>query len=328
MIGDEPDADAAGVAYGEPIEAEAASWAPAAGGSTASLRGVPTLLGEMPAGAEVGTLIHRVLQDSDFAAGDLEAELGERVRAARAWRSTDVGDSRQLVAGLAAAIRTPLGALLGGARLRDVARQDRLDELRFELPLAGGDEPRGELRVAALAGVLREHLPAGDPMAGYAQRLEDPSLRAAARGYLTGSLDLVVRVRRGGGEDGGDGHGADRGTQRFAVIDYKTNRLAPLGEPLTAWHHRPAALAAEMAHRHYGLQALLYTVALHRYLRWRVGGYDPDVHLAGVLYLFLRGMTGPDTPLVDGTACGVFAWRPPGPLVTAPSDVLDRGSAA
>ena len=51
----------------------------------------------------------------------------------------------------------------------------------------------------------------------------------------------------------------------------------------------------------------------------------PERNLAGVLYLFLRGMTGADTPAVDGTPCGVFAWRPPGALVEALSDVLDRG---
>ena len=51
-----------------------------------------------------------------------------------------------------------------------------------------------------------------------------------------------------------------------------------------------------MQHAHYPLQALLYVVALHRFLRWRVAGYDPDEHLAGVLYLFLRGMVGPATP--------------------------------
>ena len=44
---------------------------------------------------------------------------------------------------------------------------------------------------------------------------------------------------------------------------------------------------------HYPLQALLYAVALHRMLRWRQPGYDPDVHLGGVLYLFVRGMAGP-----------------------------------
>ena len=49
-----------------------------------------------------------------------------------------------------------------------------------------------------------------------------------------------------------------------------------------------------MQRAHYGLQALLYTAALHRYLRWRVPGYDPEQHLAGVLYLFVRGMVGAD----------------------------------
>jgi exodeoxyribonuclease V beta subunit len=83
-----------------------------------------------------------------------------------------------------------------------------------------------------------------------------------------------------------------------------------------------------MQHAHYALQALLSTAALHRYLRWRLPGYDPERNLAGVLYLFLRGMVGPDTPAVDGTPAGVFAWRPPAALVVALSDVLDRGDGA
>ena len=156
-------------------------------------------------------------------------------------------------------------------RLRDIARADRLDELDFELPLAGGDDPSGQVTLAAIAAVLRAH---GDPF-GYAERLEDPLLRSELRGYLTGILDVVVRLPG----------------PRFAVLDYKTNRLAAAGEPLTAWHHRPEALAAEMLRAHYGLQALLYVAALHRYLRWRLEAYDPERHLAGVGYLFLRGMT-------------------------------------
>ena len=65
-----------------------------------------------------------------------------------------------------------------------------------------------------------------------------------------------------------------------------------------------------MQDSHYGLQALLYTVALHRYLRWRLADYDPDRHLAGVLYLFVRGMGGADTRLLDGAPCGVRAGSP------------------
>jgi exodeoxyribonuclease V beta subunit len=275
---------------------------------TASAEGPRSLLGDMPAGTAVGTFVHRVLEATDFAAADLDAELAARVAEVQARRAVDIGDAATVVAGLRAAIETPLG---DGRRLRDLARADRLDELDFEFPLVGGDEPTGRLALEAVAAVLREHLPPGDPLAGYADRLSDPALRQAVRGYVTGSIDLVARA-------GG----------RFTVVDYKTNWLAALGEELTTWHHRPAALASEMVRGHYGLQALLYLVALHRYLRWRLPGYDPAEHLGGVKYLFVRGMVGPETPVVDGAPCGVFAWHPPAALVTALSDALDVGVAA
>jgi exodeoxyribonuclease V beta subunit len=249
-----------------------------------------------------------VLEATNFAAVDLERELSEH--AARRW-PFDAPGPDAAVTGLRAAIETPLGPLLDHRRLRDVPNADRLDELEFELPLVGGDDPTGRLTLEALATVLRTHLAASDPMREYADRLEDPGLRASVRGFLTGSIDLVIRL---------DG-------PRFALVDYKTNWLGPAGEPLTLAHYQPSALAAEMSRAHYGLQALLYTVALHRYLRWRLRGYEPDDHLAGVLYLFLRGMAGAEAPTIDGTAIGLYAWRAPAGLVQALSDVLDRGRA-
>jgi exodeoxyribonuclease V beta subunit len=86
-------------------------------------------------------------------------------------------------------------------------------------------------------------------------------------------------------------------------------------------------MAVAMLQAHYPLQALLYDVALHRFLRWRLPGYRPEEHLGGVLYLFLRGMCGPSVAASGGTVPGVFAWRPPAALVVAASDALDRGSA-
>jgi exodeoxyribonuclease V beta subunit len=286
---------------------------PVAGGVKSAPPGAaPSLLAEMPAGADIGTLVHRVLAATDFAAPDLDAALAEQVDAALLWRAVELGERAAVIAGLRAAIETPLGPMLGGARLRDTARRDRLDELQFELPLVGGDEPTGALTLDTIAGVLREHLAPDDPLEAYADRLADEALRQNVHGYLTGSLDLVLRL-------------AGNGAPRFAVIDYKTNWLAGPDEALTLWHHRPEALVDEMLRRHYALQALLYTVALHRYLRWRLPDYDPDRNLAGVLYLFLRGMAGRDTPTVDRTPYGVFAWRPSGALVRALSDALDRG---
>jgi exodeoxyribonuclease V beta subunit len=274
----------------------------------------------MPVGVDVGTFVHRVMEATDFAASDIDAELAARIADVQRRRAVDVGPAGALAAGLRAVLETPLGPVLGGRRLRDVPRRDRLDELGFELPLAGGDRPSGWLTLQRIADVLRAHTRAEDPLAPYAERLDDARLRQSVRGYLTGSLDLVVRIP--------DPGNPDPARRRFAVLDYKTNWLADPEEPLTAWHYRPQALIVEMHHRHYALQALLYLVALHRYLRWRLPEYDPERHLAGVAYLFVRGMSGPQTPQIDGVRCGVFAWQPPGGLVAALSDLLDTGAVA
>ncbi len=272
----------------------------------------PVPLTAMAVGAEVGTFVHRLLEATDFTAADLPAELTTQVGALQARRAVDAGDFEAVIAGLAAAIQTPLGPVFDGLRLRDVERADRLDELTFELPLAGGDDPRGWAELSRLAAILDEFLDGDDPLAGYARRLREGDLRQSVRGYLTGSLDLVVRL-------------AGAPEPRFAVFDYKTNWLGEFDAPLTAPQYRAPLLAIEMQRHHYVLQALLYLVALHRYLRWRVPGYSADTHIAGVGYLFLRGMTGADVPVLDGSPCGVFGWQPPTGLVSALSDALDAG---
>jgi exodeoxyribonuclease V beta subunit len=300
-------------------EPEAPSPTPGGGKEYAALDGGPAPAGledlspmaGLPVGVRFGTFVHRVLEASDFNAANLDAELAEQIRRVRARHKLELGDGAAAVDGLHAAIETPLGDVVDGIRLRDVRRSERLDELEFELPLVGGEVPSGRLTLSAVADALRTYLDPADPLGGYAERLEDPALRSTVRGFLTGSIDLVIRLTG----------------PRFAIVDYKTNWLGPRDEPLTVGHYRSGALRAEMSRAHYSLQALLYTVALHRYLRWRLRGYDPGEHLAGVLYLFLRGMTGADSPIVDGSRCGVFAWQPPAALVTELSDVLDRGAA-
>jgi exodeoxyribonuclease V beta subunit len=82
-------------------------------------------------------------------------------------------------------------------------------------------------------------------------------------------------------------------------------------------------MTTEMRRTHYPLQALLYCVALHRFLGDRLPDYDPHRHLGGVGYLFVRGLGGPQ----GGPETGVFAWQPPAGLVVALSQLLaDRGN--
>ncbi len=270
-----------------------------------ALRRIPSAWDELPGGATFGTLVHAVLEalDAPDDAGAITATVEAQVA-----RFAPATDSDRLAAGLSAALATPLGPLAGGTALRALAPSDRLAELDFELPLAGGDDPgTQQVLLSDLVPLWRAHCPAG-PLSSYADRLSGLG-PAALCGYLAGSIDAVLRVREG--EAVG-----------YLVVDYKTNRLGSRDEKLTAWHYRQPALERAMIDAHYPLQALLYQVALHRYLRWRQPGYDPSVHLGGVLYLFLRGMCGPDAVATAGSAPGVFSWRPPAALVTETSDLL------
>jgi exodeoxyribonuclease V beta subunit len=278
---------------------------------------MPSPMAELPAGAKFGTLVHAVLETADPFAVDLAAELEGQIRVHSAWWPVDV-PAAELAAAMVPMHDTPLGPLAGGLTLRQIGRRDRLRELDFEFPLAGGDlrDTAPDIRLADVGMLLRSHLPAPDPLASYADRLIGDALgRQSLRGYLSGSVDAVLRV------PAGPGH-------RYLVVDYKTNWLGDPDRPLTAGDYDRPRLAAAMLHSDYPLQALLYSVVLHRFLRWRQPDYDPGRHLGGVLYLFVRGMCGPDTPVVDGHPAGVFSWDPPAGLVMALSDVLDAGSAA
>jgi exodeoxyribonuclease V beta subunit len=289
-------------------------------------------LGEVRGGTRFGTFVHAVLEHTDFTADPLEDPLRDHIRHQSTLAGLDVPEDL-LVRGLAAAIRTPLGPLAGPApdgersrTLADVAPRDRLDELGFELPLAGGDRGHRDgarVRLVQLADLLERHLPADDPLSAYADHLRRPGYDLDLRGYLTGSIDLVLRLEGRWELPDGEVHTGPR----YLVADHKTNRLTWPEVP-TAHDYRPAALAAAMIHHDYPLQALLYQAALHRMLRWRQPGYDPHRHLGGALYLFLRGMTGPATPEVGGQPCGVAAWAPPAQLVVDLSDLLDGQEVA
>ena len=270
---------------------------------------VPSPMVELPRGARFGSLVHAILETADPSAADFAAELEEQARRHLAWWPVDVS-AADLAAALVPMYDTSLGPLASGLTLRQIGLRDRLRELDFEIPLAGGDV-RGaapDVSVSDVGELLRAHLPADDPLASYADRLTSAALGdQSLRGYLSGSIDAVLRLP----------------DQRFLVVDYKTNNLGD-----NAADYSRARLAEAMLHADYPLQALLYTVVLHRFLRWRVSGYEPGRHLGGVLYLFLRGMCGADTPVVDGQPCGVFSWQPPAELVVALSDLLDEGRRA
>ena len=107
---------------------------------------------------------------------------------------------------------------------------------------------------------------------------------------------------------------------KYYLADYKSNFLGANLE-----NYRPEALAHAMLERRYDLQALLYSLALHRYLRQRLPDYDYKQHFGGYFYLFLRAMRPasgatrgvyfdcPSQAQIDALD-GLFAFTPPSGL--------------
>ena len=99
---------------------------------------LPSPMADLPMGAKFGTLVHAVLETADPFAADLAAELESQIREHAVWWPVDVSPE-VLAAAMVPMHDTPLGPLADGVTLRQIGLPDRLRELDFEFPLAGGD---------------------------------------------------------------------------------------------------------------------------------------------------------------------------------------------
>ena len=228
-----------------------------------------------PRGARAGHCLHDLLEHLDFRAAHGPVLRGA-VASALARHGIEPHWAPTLEELVTQVLDTPLGP--DGLRLQGLGPADRRNELEFHFALNG-------FNPSALDAVLVAH---GVP------RLGGGALQSARlAGLMKGFVDLVIRF---------DG--------RFYVLDYKSNHL---GDRLDDYDAQ--GMERAMVQHGYHLQYLIYTVALHRYLRLRVPGYDYDQVIGGVRYLFLRGMR-PD----QGASRGVFTARPSRKLI----EDLDR----
>jgi exodeoxyribonuclease V beta subunit len=267
---------------------------------------------DFPAGKAMGSLIHTIFERIDASHRPLREEVqrvvNEQVtsRGQRSWKEP-------LVEVLCRSLETPLGKPLGDISLADISAADRLLELDFSCGLASLAEG---LRARQLGELLQATLTTDDPLRPYADTLASPAFDMPIGGLLTGSIDAVFRLP-----------GSPPAAPKLLVCDYKSNKLhrSGMAAPLAAY--APEVLPAAMAEHHYPLQALLYGSALFRLLRWRLPEADPDDCVAGVLYAFIRGMQGRDTPADEaGCRSGVFFWKPPRGLWQQLSDLLAGAS--
>lgn len=243
-----------------------------------------------PRGPAAGESLHRVFELADFQS---RAQWSHAV--SRALRERPPGRGAEQNDAWRAMMTNMLSDTLAtplrpGMQLADVSLAERLTEMEFTYPADA-------VSLDALRGLLRQF--------GYPDLPLDATV---LRGYLKGFIDLVFRH-----------------SGQWWILDWKSNYLGTAPE-----NYGGDGLREAMAEHGYHLQYLLYTLALHRYLRRRLPDYDYDRDMGGSLYLFVRGVR-PDwasAHLAGEEVPGVFFDKPSREMVDALDGLFAAGENA
>ncbi|MCX4186661.1 exodeoxyribonuclease V subunit beta [Methylophaga sp. OBS4] len=228
-----------------------------------------------PRGSNAGTCLHSLFENWDFQTTGHEWQ--QLVTKTLNQYGIDSSWSPVVSDWLQSVVKTPLaeGSTL---TLDGIAREKRLDEMAFYFPVS-------QLTVKRLKQTLlpfTETLPILDKVM---QQLNFSDIT----GFMKGFIDLVFEFEG-----------------RFYIADYKSNWL---GDKKQDYAQR--ALDEAMVMHGYPLQYLIYSLALHRYLKTRLPEYEPELHFGGVYYLFIRGMQP------EWGQAGVYYDRPSTELLNA-----------
>jgi len=233
-----------------------------------------------PAGTEPGVLLHSLLETVAFHGFNrvsTDADLRSTLIAKVMKGKSYVDWHARLDTWLVHWLSTNLSLDQQSFSLSALTAADCLIEMEFWFQVNGVDTR--QLDEVVKAGVL----PKQPRPVLYTHTLN---------GMLKGFIDLVFHYRG-----------------RYYVVDYKSNRLGTGDADYAA----PNLHQAMLKHR-YDLQYSLYLLALHRYLRVRLGKhYDYERDIGGAVYLFLRGLDNPQTR-------GIYHHKPP----LAMMESLDR----
>ncbi|WP_373500855.1 PD-(D/E)XK nuclease family protein, partial [Desulfococcus sp.] len=241
-----------------------------------------------PRGARAGTCLHEIFEHLDFLQTRTEA-ITPLIRGALRKHRFDDRWAPAVAGMVGRVVRLALdpedreggSGTLGGnggedgiLTLSAVPAARRINEMGFYFPLK-------TLSGRSLGSVFAGHGITG-PSGDFPERIGRLELSRTG-GMMKGFIDLVFA------------HGG-----RYYIVDWKSNHLGDRPED-----YGQAALDTVMADSFYILQYHLYALALHRYLKHRLPGYDYDAHFGGVRYLFLRGIDPEKDP-----SFGMFKDRP------------------
>lgn len=207
-------------------------------------------------GADIGNILHNVLEVTDFEKGTQKSDLTSQL--IKYPNTVKSDDEDKLINWLDECLDAPISLIDDNSqsfKLEDLSKSNTLKEPEFHIPLNNDS-----LWQDQLGKVLTKYRSNGE-------RVELPN-KMKLYGMLKGFIDLIFEYKG-----------------KFYVADYKSNYL---GDKLSDYTQQ--AMQDKNRKSFYDLQYLIYSVALHRYLKINKSDYDFTKDFGGVYYLYLRGM--------------------------------------
>ncbi|NTS78561.1 exodeoxyribonuclease V subunit beta [Catenovulum sp. SM1970] len=205
-----------------------------------------------PKGAKPGLVLHEALEDMDFITPEW-TQLTDKVLSIYGDKD-DAGDISAVTEWFNAIIQAPLNS--SQFCLAQLAYEKTLREVTFYFPTQLGSTKQINQILSQCRGASGND---------YIEHVSSQKLE----GMFNGVIDLVFEFEG-----------------KYYVADYKSNFL---GECFSDYNSENMKLSMESSF--YDLQSLIYSLALHQYLKQRIEDYDINEHLGGSYYLFLRGMS-------------------------------------
>lgn len=217
-----------------------------------------------PKGTHAGLCLHALLEHFDFSRPALRQTAAVEATLLRYGFPPDPW----LLPICSMLDQTAATRLFGQTSLSDLPPENRLPEMNFILKVEGFSPEKLKKWFA------QPHIQLPPECLFAAQQLNFDTVK----GFLNGFIDMTCL------DDSGSA----------CVIDYKSNYLGP-----NAASYNQQAMNEAMAEHHYYLQALIYAVAVGRYLLQR----NAPIRTLHIRYLFLRGLESQEQP------SGIWQWQ-------------------
>ena len=252
----------------------------------------PNPLSKFPKGINPGICLHNIIEKFNFQS-DSDKTLEKIIKKELLYFNIDQSFTKNVLNSVKRIINTPLGNNIKNIKLCEIPESNIIKEFKYTLALSKQDKLLKSEDISKCFLIDSEYEFGKD----YAENIN--KLDIYSKGLHTGCIDCIIPV------------GDSIEESKWWIIDWKSNFIS--ANNITdsyPYNYNYDTMKEEMYKHHYPLQAHLYLLALHRFLKWRLSNYSPEKSLGGYIYIFIRGLPKNEEKIVSHNEMhGIFSNR-------------------